>query len=228
AFLKEGRGNVTDRPLPLQFYYVGAVPLYEALPNAKYLGEETWLGRKCETFLFSNVKGSVGSQCMVYTLDKLTGVPLKAASYAEESDIDKQLPGLTWATNEVKLVEKHLVPSRSESAVYASGDSLRTRQRVLSNDYKITIIKYDQVYDSSLFWPDIERSGAVINDTIKKEIKVPRGEVQRAVNSSTEARSLQQIRADAPVDWTSTFSGVSFIFGVLTVLVGGVVWWRRR
>jgi hypothetical protein len=45
SFFNEGVAGSTDRPVPLQMYYVGQVPLYEALAKAKFLGRGEVAGR---------------------------------------------------------------------------------------------------------------------------------------------------------------------------------------
>jgi hypothetical protein len=226
SFLNEGGTGSTDRPPPLQFFYVGKVPIYEALSRSTYLGKGEILGKSTEIILFPRVKWGMTVQDLVYDLDKQTCIPLRIRFFVDTIDkntFSTVTPAWEWRAQTLDEVQGFHMPLRSESLQY---DTVTSATRT-TRQFSIESIKYNASHPASTFWP-VPQPGVQVIDSIKKSSFVvpPRkAETSTLTETKTEQRPIQAL---PPYDWGVGISSVSLIVGVVAVGVGFYIRCHRR
>jgi hypothetical protein len=215
-FSMERVAGAIARPVPLNFDYVGSVPLREALKDAKVVGEEPILGRDCVKVLFRDVKHPNGPRLAVYTLDRAEAVPLAVAFYLDPGHYESGTPEYTWRATALETLGGRLVPKTSVKEVFNSGGEGLTA-RVEST---VKEISFDRDYPRSEFWPTLQ-PGVLVIDQIARTRSVVPGEV-------SEATTAQPIRADGGPSGGIPYAGISLGIGAAVLLAAFAVYRRRR
>jgi hypothetical protein len=224
AFLREGRGNLTDRPVPLVWFYLGNVPLNEALPKARYLGRTEVLGRPCERFLFSDVEGVAGKYQAVYTLDLKTSIPLKVESYSTLSALESGQADSRWSASAVVVNADRTAVFESERVLYGRPAANNAGELIAKYQYHVESISYDVTHPAAMFWPQARQPSAIFVDSIKKKVEIPRADLKTSFSVATE----QPIKAETPGDASWSVSLLLVVMGILALLVGGILWRQQR
>ncbi len=231
SFLNEGMIGSTDRPRPLQYFYVGKVPLYEALPGATYLGGGTVAGRESEVFLFPRVKWARFPQDLVYDLDKATSIPIRVRAYSVEggmTDPDATAPAWSWTARTVDAIQGYHMSLRSESARFLKDGADYTSDTQSRAEITVESLVYDKSYPSSTFWP-VSQPGVDIFDAIaKKSFRIPAPKPTAEESAQVQALLTDPIGAVPPSDWTEWLSPAAFGLGIAVLGVAVISWWRRR
>jgi hypothetical protein len=131
----------------------------------------------------------------------------------EAKSFDRVAPGQNWP---LRSVEELYVPVETSPA-----------RHVLTTNLTIDSIKFDQIYASTLFWPTEEPGATVWNQVENSHWIVP-GKDPGAKEKKTTAAQVQPIDMDPPRDATSSIAFGAILMGVTCLLVGALIWWRRR
>ncbi len=218
--------NGTDRrnvPAPLRAFYVGRSPLHQALPRGELLGKLEILGRPGVQVLFREDK-QPSAQAQVIILDEATGIPMKIDGFRNEADRQNQKPWWTWTASSLEQINGRTFPIKSKTSNYDADGNL-----MLSTEYDVQSIKFNQSYAASTFWP-VYQPEAMVYDNIEqrviaeptpKPLPPPAPPVPPVVTTKT-------IEAVPPADWSSTVSPLALGLGVAVLLAAGVLLWRRR
>jgi len=224
AFGTEDRIGWSEAPDPLRQFYVGLVPIHKALATAVPLGDARHLDRDCDTFLFPQVKGLQRPVDVVVTLDRTTAVPLKLIIYPTEQARSEERPESTWIAESLDEVEGHHLPLKSTVTHYlATGGKESLRVKVVVDE-----VHYNREFPKSTFWPTFGPD-AVIMDQITGKMTAPTPTQMKARNAALAAKSTATpIRAVSPGSWVPSASSAAMGLGLAALLVGLVLWWRRR
>ncbi len=114
SFMSEGMTGNTRRPNCLIYWYVGKVPIDEALANAKPLGTGKVIERDVDFFLFPRVRWGMMEQDLVYSLDRETSIPIKVESFKNEEARATNQPGWTWTARKLDFIQGHPIVVSSE------------------------------------------------------------------------------------------------------------------
>ena len=177
----EDRSERRECPQPLRFLYVGREPIHKALPSAAYLGEDRVLNRACHVFLFAQVRWEI-PQDHVYYLDKATSVPLKLASYRDQTARDQKKPLWVWTAESLDKVQDHFVSLKSKMIQYAED-----LQPGFTWTYSVISIQFDKDYPASMFSP-APQPGVTVLDSInsKRTRRRHQARTSRQVHPSPE------------------------------------------
>jgi hypothetical protein len=207
---------LTERPVPLRYFYVGKVPLYEALTQARPLGPTQVLDRPCHRFLFEKVRWAMADQDLVYALDDDTGIPLSVTSYpvgqGQAPDAKSQW---SWEARSLDTADGYPYVKNSVSIMPHD-----PTPRPITVDR----IVFNQTYPATQFQikPD---PGVLIIDEIRGKDSVAPG-TPRPVSSTTAA--AQPIVVAQPRSWTEQATPIFLGLGAVLLLSGAVLAWRRR
>jgi hypothetical protein len=226
SYKYEGKIPWNFRPFPLRYFYAGQIPLPQRLKDAEPLGEEKCLDRLCERFLFRQFKAGTQPFDMVFSLDRETGVPLKLTIYNDPKGLADDYPSSIWRALSFDEIEGRHIPLKSEELVYVSRTSSAgsaptsgTQPKVfLQTLSKVESIHFDRDYPSTLFWPRIEPSAAVI-DTISKISVKPK--VLPGYKAADPIRAVQN-EADYHLPW------IGGGLGLALVVVGVIARFRQK
>lgn len=225
AFANEGTSGETARPVPLTFFYVGKIPLDQALADGEQLGLESLEGSRCHKVLFKNVDWSRTRQTLVYYIDTSRAIPVRVDSY-NGSDLNSARCYWSWKATDIQKTQGHSYAAKSEQVVY-----LRNRDEILTDimyTYYTNIehIQFNPSFSSVAFWPKMQ-PGAIVHDTIRKTTHtVPGKPSEASVPQSTSTQApTHPPRAD---DVWYKLADVSFLLGMLVLMSAGIVWWRGR
>lgn len=221
SFANEANSGWTYRPEPLKYFFVGKVPLPRALREAVPLGESRRLGRACDVYLVSSVKGSP-TPVVVYHLDRVTSIPLEVLAFADERGRSEDRPLFVWSAESLDDVEGHHLSLNS----VLTRSTATTPPKVLYQ-WKIVVdsVRFDRDYQESLFWPKIGPETKVIDTISKKVVFTPTKEATR--HSEDQSSSVAPIQAISPGDWTGALSWVSLGLGISVLFTGFLLWLRR-
>ena len=218
----EDRSERRECPQPLRFLYVGREPIHKALPSAAYLGEDRVLNRACHVFLFAQVRWEI-PQDHVYYLDKATSVPLKLASYRDQTARDQKKPLWVWTAESLDKVQDHFVSLKSKMIQYAED-----LQPGFTWTYSVISIQFDKDYPASMFSP-APQPGVTVLDSINSKRDQTPGARPAPPDKSTQApRASEPILAVPPSDWTATISSFIFGLGATILAVGAILRWRHK
>jgi len=233
-FAREGPEPITQRPIPLFYYWIDLEPLHEAISRARYLGQEEVLGRTCDRFLFQGV-GISGNAEKIYSLDAETSVPLEFELYSTKEDRLAERPLSVWTAEELGEVEGYPVVLKSVKQSFSS----ETGNPTVTREYQVESIAYNKDYPASQFWPELD-PGALVADNVKGTLeRIPGGEELRqadldAADAAFEAQTDAQattldpaIRADPPKSWSFYATSATLGLGCAAILVSLWLWWRR-
>jgi Protein of unknown function (DUF1559) len=221
-YYNENMGDRMERPGPLCFLYVGREPLQKALPKAQYQGTDKDIGRECDVFLFSQVRWSF-PQDHVFYLDKETSIPLKVASYRDQSARDKDQPLWVWTAESLDKVHNHYVPLKSREISYTE-----TREPSYEWTFSVRSIDFNKDYADSVFWPTLEPGAGVLDTILSKGYEVPGGQKEPVVGSNISPGTTELIEAAPPSDWTAFAPTAMLALGCAILIAAGLAWWRRR
>lgn len=228
SFDDEEKSGSTSRPMPFSVYYVGKVPLLEAVQKGRYLGEGRVEGRKSLVFLFPKVKWAMAIQDLVYDLDQETSIPIRLRSFLgnlDENDVDGSQPAWTWTALSVDTVQGFHMPLRSSMVSYGGRNAAASDKR-RTLDLTIESLQYNKKYPKETFWPVIQPGVEVINSIEKTQYVIPGGE--REGPGQQEAAALSSAPASQPADWSGWASTAGFGVGSALLLFGLVSRWRRQ
>jgi len=223
----ENQSELTERPTPLRFDYVGWKLLARALPEGEVVRHGRHLGRETTTVRFPGVKWPV-VQDLVYSLDDRTGIPLSVVSFRDEASRAKDRPLWAWSAEELASVDGHDFVRGSSQIDYAPDGS-----KEFTRIFRVESIAFDRTYPESTFWPTFQPGVKVLDVIENREYNMP-GKLPEAKESQKHggalgpgSRSSEAIAAHPPLvanppgDWISTLSTAGLWLG-LAVMVGGV------
>ncbi len=230
TFLNEDRIGSTQRPRPLVYYFVGKTPLYEAVASATSLGETRALGRDCMVLLFQKVKWVMVQQDLVYTIDKVTGLPLRVDSFRDEQSRLSEQPLWTWKADSLDQVGAYHLVKNSTFLEYMF-DS-KTQKSVLTSTSKETVtdVWFDQDYADSSFWPKSAEGFSVIDTVTGNNTLLPQHRAQSDVLIPSNGTKVgtKVIESRQPASWSSYLGAASLLLGIGILAVGVVIAKRRR
>ena len=218
AFGHEGTSGWADRPEPLLSFYVGTVPLPKALATAEYLGEDRLLGRDCDAFLLPHIQATRTLPDVVFLLDRATSIPLKMTVYTNAKLRAEDRPESIWTAESFDEVEGHHLALRS-SSVSPSFDP--SRKFNVESHIEVKEIHYNREFPASTFWPKTRPNSVVYDQITGKHT----GPDPRTIVKKTGDTPL---RAEAGGGWAAAIPSVSLGLGLAVLVVGLVLWWRRR
>lgn len=213
--------GLSGHPTPLDTFYVGAMPLQEAVLNATRVGIDRHLDRECDVFLFRDVALRNPSMEDVCYLDRETSVPLKVVRYADDQARREDRPLVVWAAKSIDEVEGFHIPLSSERIRY-QGDGSEPTAVSYRAQFEVQEVQFHESYDTSMFWPEISPRMTVF-DHIREEATFPRDGTAAA--ASTSQGSSPPIRATDSVGLP--FAPILIGLGGALLVAGLLVRWRR-
>lgn len=222
SFGVEGTIGGTSRPIPLKYFYAGKLPLQKALANAESLGETKEIGRKCDRFLFKNIKWAYVPGDVIFHLDRETGVPLRVRFFLSPEDRANDLPNWDWRALSLDLVDGHHMPLKSVETCY-TGKAIRS-----TRELEVTEIAYDREYPATTFWPETTAGIPVWDNINNKFVGVPRTNQSAAAAQHRQSVAIEpRLRAEPPASWSNAVGGLILALGVAAVFASFVLWRRR-
>jgi hypothetical protein len=103
-----------------------------------------------------------------------------------------------------------------------------TREPSFEWTFGVLSIDFDKDYADSVFWPTLEPGVGVLDTISSKGYEVPGGKQDQVVGSNTSPGATQLIEAIPPSDWTAFAPTAMLALGCAILIIGGLVWWRRR
>jgi hypothetical protein len=223
TFHGENLPGTNARPVPLSFFYVDKVPLYEALPNAEYLGKEAGKLGPCDKYLFKNIKIVAALQDRVYYLDAATALPVRVDALRTSGE-SKGETLFSWAATKVETIQGHPFATESLTTMYQIGENSKDVLSTISDD--VLSVRYDADLTSVAFWPTIN-PGVRVSDQIAHATTVTPGEPKIGRVEAATSSTTTPIVAEPPRDWSSVLSYGGIALGA-AVLVTAFLIWRRR
>lgn len=167
VFMNETAYNARSIPFPVRSYYVGPIPLLDALPTAEMMPDIIVAGRPCDVLHFQAI-GAVRKEDFVVALDKATSVPLRQAGFLSPEDFRTSRPTWVWeaVTFDATAAHPFVQDSTLTRYITAAGNgpteadigraNMTTRIHVLSYDM-------DDPMPDSVFWYKPQPGLAVID-----------------------------------------------------------------
>jgi hypothetical protein len=226
TFMDEQLTGYVMRPEPLRFWYVGVIPLREAVLKAERIGSSRVAGRSCDGFLFSAVPGGNTSQDLVYQLDDATSMPLKVEAFSNQSRYKAGKPSWSWEAITLDVVQGYHVSLNSRYTGFIVKDDVASTTQ-LTEDYKVESITFNEKHPASAFWPTLQ-NGVFVNDLIAKKYYYNTPDKKAPVDTVAKTASpvVDPIGAAQPSDSTPWISG-GVMLGVLLLVSAACMWIRR-
>lgn len=221
SFGREQSFGHTNRPTPLKWYYVGKIPLYEAVAKARSLGEEEIASTPCVKYMFDDVVLGQTPQSLLYYLRKEDSLPIRIESYKgpDPAATPKQW---IWEADKVDVVQGHPVVVRSHLIRY-NADSSVVRNTLYS---EVKHVAFNKKIGMETFRPIITPE-AEIRDGVTGRIQRPARKEQEGQYAAVDLPETTMGAAVPPPASTQVFTGVSYGMGTLLVLVGVILTLRR-
>ena len=223
AFMDEAKSGSTSRPHCLVFFYVGKTPIYEALPNARYLGRDRVGGREVDVFLFPRVRWAMVDQDLVYALDTESAIPVRVQSFRSDADRIADRPDWEWAATKLDVVQGHSVVIESEHKTWSRGKSAPPRTLFRNATETVESIEFDGRHPASTFWPQVQGDAKVL-DAIAGKVTLPPDPAPTPPVGKPEP----QVRVAPEVGWTPMISSITLGLGLTILATGALLWWRRK
>jgi hypothetical protein len=225
-FAQENTSDHRDVPRPFLFLYVGREPLHKALPRADYQGTTEVIGRKCEGFLFEQVRWT-RPQDQVFWLDAETSVPLKVEAFKGNDERERGAPVWTWVVESLEQFQGRHIPTKGTQTGFDAKGEITSQSR-----RELISVHFDRDYPPETFWPKYDPSVAILDNATGKAQTAPgenKAAQQNAQNSvdANPPNTAKLPRADPSLDWTSYAPAASLCLGVV-VLIAAFITWRRR
>ena len=228
SFEMEDKSASTSRPVPLSCLYLGQTPLPEALRKAVHLGTEEVLGRRCDRFLFTDLKWDEHRRHQVFSLDQATAIPLRILTYQDANAYSAGKILLRWEAESLDRVQGHWVPLRSKGTLY----SPESGSPSLFRAYDVQEVAFDRPFAKSAFWPVVQPGVPVFDATVNKLTRSPGPKPQAAAKPAVAPASTAvptvATPAVPPADWTASLPNLGLGLGIASLAVGLLLWWRRR
>jgi hypothetical protein len=224
SFLSEAREGYADRPHPLQFLHVGLKPLYQALSEGKPSGEGKVLGRPCDVVRFT-VPGPRRTQDLLYWLDQQTSIPLKIEAFPVGEGPDAAQPFWRWEANSLDTVQGYHIPLRSTDTSFQQRDGRATDQPALTIRVEVQSAEFNKEYPASMFWPTFT-PGAQVVDAVGNDGIYTVPDPNPPPPAGTIAAPA--IEANPERGWSDALPTTATLLGLLVLVVGLTLWWRRR
>jgi hypothetical protein len=163
-------------------------------------------------------------QDQVFSIDRQTGVPLKVEAYRDGAARAKGERMWIWEVESLNTTEGRHLPAKSTQTDYGPG-----QKPMLVTSTILESVEYNKDYPATMFWPK-EEPGVMVFDTVADTItKVPGTTTAAPPNPSspiaTSASTARPIEAIPPTDSTPLYL---FGAGLIVLLSGGILWWRRH
>ncbi len=163
AFLDEAVTGSNAIPAPLP-YYVGLVPIHQAITTAERLGPSQVAGRDCFRFYFSKVGNPAATEDRVYHLDALTSFPLKVETFLDRAHFDAASPFSVWEAEAIGEAQGFHFAVDSRFTTFAPGAQGKLIPQLI-NKYHAASIQFNNAIPGSAFWPRAD-AGVFYDDTI--------------------------------------------------------------
>jgi hypothetical protein len=226
SFMSEAKRGDTERPDPLHYYYVGKVPLYEALAKAEYVGPGQVIGRTTHIFKFPPVRFPMINQSLIYNLDATRGIPLRVESYDTERAGDENSLHWRWEALSVDQVGSFYFPLRSKQTTFHL-DSSGHVQKSATYDNKC-VVKYNDKYSKETFWPVFQPGVSVFDSITMKHYRIASPNTEHTAAHTSQDPSAELIRATRPDGFYQATALFSLSLGFVSLLVGIILWAKRR
>ena len=222
--------------MPLLYLYVGKRQLGKSAASALYSGPANIIGRRCDDWLFEQVKWPV-PQDHIFTLDRETGVPLKVTSFRDAEHRTQNQPFFTWVADSLDTVDGHAIVRKSHQVDYihgpigpgsnspASPADLRTTH--FTRNFVVQSVSFNKEYPAATFWPVIE-PGVTVFDSISGNDYVQVGQRPQVDRKAEPANTAVPIVAAPPRDWSTTISTASLVLGLLVIAIGAYSWIKNK
>ena len=217
-FLDEARTGFKAIPAPLPFY-VGLVPIRDAIRSAEAVGPSQVAGRECDRYYFAHVDGHGGTQDLVYHLDAATSYPLKVESFADRARFAAGTPFSIWEADRLDEVRDYHSVTDSRFITYAP-TKVGGLEPQLVNKYHVELIHFDMAIPNDAFWPKYD-PGVFVTDQItgNSRYNTPDGKAPVAAGTATDPNGLP---------WTGwAFTGAVTV-GLALLVVGLLRWFRGQ
>jgi hypothetical protein len=224
SFMSEASEGYVQRPHPLRFLYVGLKPLYEVLADTKPYGEASHLDRTCDLFRFT-VAGPSRTQDLIYWLDRRTSIPLRVEAYPVGGSPGDARPFWRWEAHSLDTVQGYHLPLRSTYTSYQQQDDHATDRPSLVNRVEVQSVEFNKEYPASMFWPTFT-PGAQVIDAVGNDGIYTVPDPNPPPPAGTIAAPA--IEANPERGWSEALPTTATLLGLLVLVVGLTLWWRRR
>ena len=230
TFMDDAHWGFPSKPDPVRLYSVGMTPLPQALATAERMGVADVMGRRCDVFRFKDVGPAGRGQTLVYSLDRVTALPLRVASYSKPALLDADKPSWTWEATKLKEVAGRHIAAESTYhgfVVKEAEPGKWTSALDVTKSIHVAEIAFDEELPASHFWPTFPPGVMVLDQIAGKTYQVPSEGRDAIAPVEATAQVGTPIRADAssgggPLMW----AGIGLSLAVLAV--AGVLWKRAR
>jgi hypothetical protein len=219
SFGNEGRTVFTDRPRPFFYYFVGQVPLHDALRHGTLTGTTSIAGRTCYSVVLKNVQYTKEPDQLEVTLDRETGIPLRVA-YSHPPG----KPEWIWQAETMERRGAWHFPTRSSYVSYLAGNPNEIGTR---RSYDATLLSFNDEQPSERFRP-IPSEGVPIHGGPPTREADAQSPAPREATATVQPTTGQFHRADpqsSSITWLPT---LLLLCGVVAIAAAGILIWRRR
>lgn len=222
TFHRENSPGANARPIPLAHFYLDKAPLYEVLPKAEYLGEETGKLGLCDKYLFKDIPVLSALQDRVYYLDRTTSLPIRVDALGTSGESKGQTLW-SWVATKVETIQDRPFATESLTTHYQIGKNPKDVLSTTTQD--VLSLRFDIDLSTIAFWPTIA-PGVRVQDQITKENTVTHGKPSVDQVKSVTSATTTPIFAEPPRNWSSIASYAGFALGA-AVLITALLLWRR-
>jgi hypothetical protein len=222
SFSYEKNFGYSEDPSPLNYYYVGLVPIYELLPEAEQVGRSTVMDRACDRMVFRHVEGSPGkSQDLVYELDREFSIPLAVEAHPVYSKESK--PSWRWEATSLVQRDKFHVVNKSE---------YRNTKTNLVTHHDVVSLEFNKAMSKTAFWPKIG-PGVSVSDIVSNRLYTMPSDKKSAARQAHGAEPKTHdagasLVAIQPQDSSGTYGFALGTFGVSCLVASIAFWWLSR
>lgn len=165
SFMNENTFGGVERPAPLNYFYLDKIPLSDMIQPKYYTENGRAIDRQTAVFYFPNVNCSKSKLDLVYEIDLATGLPLKIASFQDQTRADQNKPTWIWTVESLTLVQGIIFPNKMRLVVFDKDDSSKMYFTV---EMIVKRIEFNKPHLLEEFRPKLE-PGFFVIDTVKND-----------------------------------------------------------
>ena len=225
SFGHESTFGFSESPVPFKHYFVGRVPLHQAIPKGKVRADEIVLGRRCIVLQFDAVRPGPRSPTLTYAIDPINGIPLKVSSYKDAAMLEAKTPSWVWSATSLDRTSGYPIAKTSQFDTYwyqSTGDKT-VPTHGLHETFAITSASFDEAVPHGSFWPVLP-PGVTVEDAIAGRTYVVPGGPETARKAGT----AEPIRVSNSSGASLAYPLLGISFGVVSLILAFFLWKRSR
>jgi hypothetical protein len=225
SFMNENTFGGVERPAPLNYFYLDKIPLSDMIQPKYYRANGRSIDRPTAVFYFPNVNCSKSKLDLVYEIDVATGLPLKIASFQDQTRADQNKPAWIWTVESLTTVQGIVFPNKMRLVVFDKDDPSKTYFTV---ETVTKSLEFNKPHLLEEFRPKLE-PGFFVIDTVKNEsYLVPKRKPEKLILDERSNDDSKYLRVREEISLSTILRITIIVASIFILSLGLYLKYRSR